>query len=111
VIVNLKLVFVGAVEGILFCTAILMLGVVARHALADGPGGGVLCVPVDPGKCDRDCCNRCIYRQGHEWPDGYFCDGYCKWGTFDPCDKCQAACDQNLATENDGSKYCACLEL
>lgn len=105
-----KQVFAGAVDAMLFCAAVLMLGVVARHAYADGPGGSPLCVPVAPGQCDRDCCNRCIYREGIEFPDGYLCTGRCKW--LEPeCIGCEPACDENFATDTDGSRYCPCLEL
>lgn len=109
-IVNLKLVFVGAVEGILFCTAILMLGVVARHAIADGPGGGVLCVPVDPGTCDYHCCNRCILYEDELDPEFFYCGGHCKWLT-ESCTGCQAGCKQEVLYHRDRGDYCPCLML
>jgi hypothetical protein len=105
---NLKQVFIGAVEGILFCTAVLMLGVVARHAFADDPGGGSLCVPGAPGPCDFDCCNRCVLYLEH-WPvpPFFLCGGHCNWNT-DPCDGCEPGCEQEIIDDRDRGEYCPC---
>jgi hypothetical protein len=99
---------VGAIEAALFCSAVFMLALVVRPAFADGPGGGSMCVPEDdPGPCSYDCCNRCILYEDYPYPPGFLCGGHCNWNT-DPCDGCEAGCDQVIIVHDRDGETCPC---
>jgi len=102
----------GSVEAILFCGAILVLVVITRQALADGPGGGSLCVSESPGKCSYDCCNRCQLIRPYPNQAGFLCGGFCYFSSIsgDPCEKCEAGCDQEII-DYEGEDVCPCGEL